>query len=240
MAVVTILTTPTTRPKVGALVFDAILSEGHEFSMSVTQFPVEEGAPITDHVRQEPAKITLEAIITNTPIKAEKLSQFVYDVASGRENILVEESATRVSGAFNMLLAMVGENENYDAPPRVIEPVDVVTTLRVYRGMVITSLSIMKDTPEEALRFTMTLQKIRRATLRSTYTRPLTKTASGVSGSADDPNNVSDQVSDQDKKKDSATSLAVDIKDFAGDFAGDFWKRLVDSARNQLSGGTAP
>lgn len=213
MAAVTILTTPKSRTRVGALVFDALVSESHEFSTAVTQFPVEQGAPITDHVRQEPAKLTIEAIITNHPIKAEKLSQFVYDVASGKESILIEESVSRVSGAFKQLLDMIGEMDNYEAAPKLIEPVDVVTSLKLYKNMVITSVSINKDSPEEALRFTMTLQKIRRATLRSTYTKSFKKTAAGAVGAVDDKNNVADQVEDESKTKSSldADSIAVSL-----------------------------
>ena len=235
MAAVTILTPVKSKARVGALVFDAVVSESHEFSMAETQFPVEEGAPKTDHVRTEPAKITIEAIITNHPIKPEKLSQFVYDVASGKENILIEESVDRSSGAFKMLLGMIGESDNYEAAPKLIEPVDVVTTLKLYKNMVITSISISKDSPDEALRFTMSLQKIRRATLRSAYTKSYTKTASGVAGAVDDKNNVADQVDNKDKAKESleAQSLGVDAKEYVGEL----WTKVREAARNNLKGG---
>jgi hypothetical protein len=234
MAAVTILTTPKSKTRVGALVFDALVSESHEFSTTVTQFPVEQGAPITDHARREPAKLTIEAVITNHPIKAEKLSQFVYDVASGRESILIEESVSRTSGAFKLLLDMIGEMDNYEAAPRIIEPVDVVTVLKLYKNMVITSISVSKDSPEEVLRFTMTLQKIRRASPRSTYTSSFKKTATGVPGAVDDKNNVSDQVEDGKKKKDTATSLAVDGIEIGEEWIGGFWKKLRDGAAKQL------
>ena len=235
MAAVTILTPVKSKSRVGALVFDAVVSESHEFSMAVTQFPVEEGAPITDHVRTEPAKITIEAIITNHPIKPEKLSQFVYDVASGKESILVETASDRVSGAFKMLLDMIGESDNYEAAPKLIEPVDVVTTLKLYKNMVITSISISKDSPDEALRFTMSLQKIRRATLRSAYTKSFSRSASGVAGAVDDRNNVADQVEDKAKGKDSLEQQSF-LRD-AGDFIGELWTKVREAARNNLKGG---
>lgn len=198
MAEITVLTKK--KSAIGALVLDAILNESHEFTRTATQFPVEQGAPITDHVRQEPARVTISGIVTNHPIKANRqLSQYIYDVASGKESVIVEQAATRVSGAFDLLMEMIGEMDSYESTPVSVVPVDVVTTLKLYKSMIITNLSITRDTPEESLRFTITLQKIRRATLRTAYVSPIQRTAAGAVGAVDDKNNVADQVSDQEK-----------------------------------------
>lgn len=66
--------------------FDAILQENHTFKAVATSFPVEKGADITDHIRQEPDEINLEAFITNTPIHADNLNKPLGD-SSGRGDL---------------------------------------------------------------------------------------------------------------------------------------------------------
>lgn len=198
--------------RVGALAIDALVKENHEFKRVATQYPVEQGANITDHVRHEPTSLTIEGVITNHPTKySSVISQFFYDIAEGRERTLTESAATRVSGAWDALMEMIGETETYDVAPKVMEPISVVTSMKLYQEMVITGLTITRDAPEEALRFSMSLQKIRRARKRTIYVYPADKTAPGVAGSADDKNNVSDQVVDQEKKR--VTSFLIDVVD---------------------------
>lgn len=51
-----------------AIEFDCTLSETHEASAQVTEHPIETGANITDHVRPMLARVSIEGLITNTPI----------------------------------------------------------------------------------------------------------------------------------------------------------------------------
>lgn len=62
-------------PKV--LWFDVVTEEGHHLKSEITEFPVEEGADITDHIRPDNDRITLSTFVSNTPIitKAEVRSQ---------------------------------------------------------------------------------------------------------------------------------------------------------------------
>ena len=50
------------------LKFDCVTSETHENTAALTEKAVERGAPIADHKRSNPARITIEATVTNTPI----------------------------------------------------------------------------------------------------------------------------------------------------------------------------
>lgn len=52
----------------GQLSFDAVLSEHHDLSAEVTDYAVEQGVAIVDHVRPNPDRITLETFVTNTPV----------------------------------------------------------------------------------------------------------------------------------------------------------------------------
>jgi hypothetical protein len=51
---------------------DATIRESHNTSSQVTEHPVEQGANVSDHVRPELEKLTLEVFITNTPIRLPK------------------------------------------------------------------------------------------------------------------------------------------------------------------------
>ncbi len=50
------------------LTLDASLSETHAQEAEATDHPVESGSNITDHVRPKPQMLTLEGLISNTPI----------------------------------------------------------------------------------------------------------------------------------------------------------------------------
>ncbi len=51
-----------------ALEIDVTSSEGYELTAEVTEHPVETGSAITDHVRPNNGMVTLEGLITNTPV----------------------------------------------------------------------------------------------------------------------------------------------------------------------------
>lgn len=50
------------------LKFDCVTSETHENTATLTEKAVERGAPLADHKRSNPARVTIEATVTNTPI----------------------------------------------------------------------------------------------------------------------------------------------------------------------------
>jgi hypothetical protein len=53
---------------VAGIVIDATVSEQHTTSCDLTENPVEEGAKITDHVQLKPAELSIEGVITDTPL----------------------------------------------------------------------------------------------------------------------------------------------------------------------------
>lgn len=61
----------TERAPGGALGFDVVIEETLETSTTVTDFPVESGANISDHARRNLDKVTLEVMVSNTPIQAQ-------------------------------------------------------------------------------------------------------------------------------------------------------------------------
>jgi hypothetical protein len=51
-----------------AVEFDCVEKETHQLQNKLTDYPVEQGANITDHSRPEPRRVTLDIIQTNTPL----------------------------------------------------------------------------------------------------------------------------------------------------------------------------
>ena len=48
--------------------FDVVTSDTYEAVMAITAHPVEKGAPVVDHAREEPKKLTIEGFVSNTPL----------------------------------------------------------------------------------------------------------------------------------------------------------------------------
>lgn len=121
------------RSKIGALSIEATLSESHSMTATVTRFPVEGGTIVSDHIVNDPEKITLECFISNTPI-------------GGEVNNHAQE-------AFDQLTRM------FEAK----ELVDVVTQFKIYVGMAITDISVPRNNKTgQAILFTVNLVKIRK------------------------------------------------------------------------------
>lgn len=46
---------------------DATVGETHTYANTVTDHPIEGGSPITDHVRPDPVRLTIQGVISNAP-----------------------------------------------------------------------------------------------------------------------------------------------------------------------------
>lgn len=119
--------------QLGLLTVDVTIDESHEFGAEVTNWPIEGGALITDHVRLQPRSLTITGFVSDTPLNAVGLSL----------------GQSRAASAFFILEQM------WQA--RV--PFVVVSQLRVYRNMVIESLSVPKAR-EQAIRFTCKMREV--------------------------------------------------------------------------------
>lgn len=54
--------------RVGVVDVDAVLTEKHRFDNLVTQHPIEDGSPVTDHIVNLPVTLDMEGRITDTPL----------------------------------------------------------------------------------------------------------------------------------------------------------------------------
>lgn len=147
--------------QIGSLTLDTTIDERHEYTNQVSSFPIEDGSEITDHVRQEPERITLTGIVTKSPVKflGGALVRKTDFFQRGNENDAVQE-------ALETLLTDAGyafpiQPGTLQARKNTVRPIDVVTGLRCYPGMIITNLSIPRDkSTGDAMRFSITLKKV--------------------------------------------------------------------------------
>lgn len=160
-------------PDTVGFVFDAVTSYSHDDTAEPTENPVEEGAPIVDHVDVKAPELTLKIIHSDTPISF--LNQ-LGGLAAAAAGTIADRKAGPFSGAvasagagalFGVLTSAGGSNVKkaydylLDTMNRRI-PFTVVTGLRRYENMVITGLSVNKDVQTgQALDATVKLKVIR-------------------------------------------------------------------------------
>jgi hypothetical protein len=133
----------TPRPfKVGSIELEVAALETHTATSEPTQNPIESGANITDHVRQNPDEVTLEAVVSDATLDK--------DGGSTKENY-----SQRV---YEELLAIKEKGE----------AVTLVTSLRNYENMVMTRLVVPRDVNRmNAVYVSMTFKQIKTATLQT-------------------------------------------------------------------------
>lgn len=123
--------------KIDGYAIDIATSEEHELEAEVTEFPIEEGGSVTDHVRIKPPTVTIKGIISDTPIGA---------IADLRGSNLKPSEEGRV-----VLEAIFAAKEQI-----VLE-----TTLKTYTDMIMESLSFSEDGESgEALNFTASFRQV--------------------------------------------------------------------------------
>ena len=96
--------------------FDATIREDHHASAIVTELPVEKGVNVSDHVRIELKRFTVDAVVTNSPIVVPKSN---LDGATGEtrgQNMVVpvKRSLPIAVPGVGALLASAGALDGYD------------------------------------------------------------------------------------------------------------------------------
>jgi len=119
-----------------ALELDAILNETIKMESTLTKSPIETGEDVTDHVILTPDKLTIDAIVTNTPLGY---------VAIGTP------FANPAKRALDFLTSVFVNRK----------PFDFVGGFKVYQNLVMTSFTPDRNSQTgDALRFNATLEKI--------------------------------------------------------------------------------
>lgn len=129
-------------PETGAIseviTLDATLDATLSHSMSVTDFPVEDGSSISDHTQKQPDVVTIRSIVSSTPLRIVSLG-----VLSGN---------ARPRAAFEIMTELQESKEL----------VRIVTGLKTYDNMALTNFTVPRraDTTN-ALFFTATFREVR-------------------------------------------------------------------------------
>lgn len=104
------ITEPTT---IGDLQVDAVLSKEVTLDSEATEYPVEDGFPVADHVTRKPMQLTMEVVCTPTPV------QF-FDLLGINQNRL-NEVANALQDIYNKA-----------------EPIKIKTADAIYTDMIMT------------------------------------------------------------------------------------------------------
>lgn len=131
---------------VGVVQFDASVSETHSRECQLTDHPVEDGVTITDHIRRTPEKIDVTGIVTNHPIiflaSLQAVSPLTNDLSPVTDRAELAYAELRESMDRGDLMT-------------------VVTSLREYENMAITSMSVTRDAPNgNVLNCTLSLREV--------------------------------------------------------------------------------
>lgn len=131
------------------IVVDATVKETHLSECDVTKNPVEDGAPVTDHVQMQPKRLTIEGVISDTPLGF----AFIGNI----QNLV--RSVTQIFGARSR------SQDAYDDLVRLQEskrPFTVITNLKKYDNMILVSLTVPREaSTSAAIHFTAEMQQVR-------------------------------------------------------------------------------
>lgn len=170
-------------PKIGALSLDCSLDESHVYDSKVTEFPVEDGSVITDHIRNAPIRLDMTGFVTNNPITSAKQKSDI----SGEEQV-----GNFVDLAFEALIKIRNERT----------PVTIVTGLKVYENMAMESMSIPRSASTgDTFRFRASFKEVRIVSTETTKIPDLAPSASDKGASTSDNGTQTAKKSTVEEKK---------------------------------------
>jgi len=153
MALLNILFGRKTKASIGGITIDAVIEDDHERDCEVTENPVEDGANVTDHVHLKPVHLTINGVISDTPIDFGILN----NLATGN-----------ISGLSNSVKSLGGSKRSIEQYNKLVElqkkrePFEVVTGLRVYKNMILKRLQVQRNAQKgQAIHFTAELMEIK-------------------------------------------------------------------------------
>ena len=187
------------RAQIDQLDLDVSISEQHDATATLTQYELEAGGNVNDHIILNPIKLIIEGVVSKTPLGSSALISSAATAAGGAlgkkiggSNKILGAAAVvggasiggLVSNAFG-LDAGVDTSKGKSRKPEDVytylvqlrdkrQPFTVVTKLRTYLNMVLTSVSAPRTAASrEILQFTATLEQVRIVEARA---------ASGIAG----------------------------------------------------------
>lgn len=170
----------TGRPLSMDICLDASVSEVHSGGSQVTEHQIEKGSNVTDHIRPLPAQLSIEAVITNTPILnfgslpntqmngntgIKETKMFSLPFNDGRPALGIHWEQFDLSLPLNRVGDVYGSLQDARSAGAVFS---IVTSLgqqsRVsfYQSMAMTSLSVPRNAQSgNSIRFTMEFRELK-------------------------------------------------------------------------------
>jgi len=146
---------------------DASLKETHSRSSTATKFPIENGNNISDHIIISPVSLSIDGIISDTPIGG--LKGLITEAATTLTSALVPPvGLAALAGGVALFSALSGsKSPSVQAYLQLLQlqenamPFDVLTTLYRYNNMWIEDLSAPREVENgNALIFTVKLSQL--------------------------------------------------------------------------------
>ena len=166
---------------IGTYRIDASITESHVYESDVTEFPVEQGSAISDNIRLKAIMVTIEGVVTDTPIGV---------MADLRNAVNGDSSFTPTTDAATAKARGDAQSApSTDALAAMLairdarQPVPIATSLQNFENMVLTNLEVPRDaTTGSALRFTATFKQITLVTNQKTTVRTTSVRTASPSG----------------------------------------------------------
>ena len=146
---------------------DVSLREQHTRDSPPTDFPIENGNSISDHIILKPFSLEITGIITDTPLSG--VQQLVTEAATTTASALIPPvGVVAASGAFALFKALANsKSPSVAAYGQLLQlqanaqPFDVLTSLYRYSSMWIKSISAPRDVDTgKTLVFTVSLAQL--------------------------------------------------------------------------------
>ena len=172
---------------IGNIRVDASVRENHGLEGVLTDHPVEKGIDITDHYRVNPRVLTIEAVVSNTPINAS------YPIGTAIDSVKAiatgdDQPAANAWGQVEKLFTRA-------------EIITIETSFKSYENMVLTSFSTVREPGGiDGMRFSVTARELRIVETQTTTAIELPKTETGQKEKSRGKQNNKEANSEQNKK----------------------------------------
>lgn len=161
-------------------VLDAAVNENHQTSAQVTEHQVEQGVNITDHIRPMPKRISIEGIITNTPIV---VPTTYMNGVGGSQKQTTQMAGTTSPNPVQVKFTTLQFDSQVDRVKLIYGDLvtaalngmlfSVTTSLASYTNMAITDLSVPRNVNDgNVLHFNIEMQEVRIVQTTTVNTTP--------------------------------------------------------------------
>lgn len=138
---------------------DVVETENHQMNSEATQYEIEDGSNVSDHVIKRGKLLTIEGIISDDPITVLDTSILERTVTSLTPSALRSKVGYGLSGVFGK-----PSKEAFDQFERIYDnkiPVTIVTGLKEYTNMIMEDFSAPRDSKTvRSLRFNATFRQV--------------------------------------------------------------------------------